>query len=46
MLQIGKRHYCETCGIEALITKPSNGTLSCHGADMPQREPKQVASSD
>lgn len=46
MLQIGKRHRCEECGIEALVTKASEGTLSCHGQAMPQLQPKKVASSD
>ncbi len=46
MLQVGKRHRCEVCGIEVLVTKASDGTLSCHGQEMPQLQPKQAASAD
>ncbi len=46
MLQVGKRHRCEECGIEVLVTKASGGALSCHNAEMPQLQPKKVASSD
>ena len=45
-LQIGKRYRCETCGTEALVTKPSTGELNCCSAPMELVQPKQVASSD
>ena len=46
MLQVGKRHRCEECGIEVLVTKASEGSLSCHSAEMALLQPKKVASSD
>lgn len=45
-LQVGKRYRCEECNTEVLVTKPSDTTLSCCGADMPLVEPKKTASAD
>ena len=45
-LQTGKRYACESCGTETLVTKPSEGTLSCCGKEMGLLEPKKTASAD
>ena len=46
MLQVGKRYSCESCGTELLVTKPSDGELSCCEAPMVLLQPKQTASAD
>lgn len=46
MLQIGKRYRCEGCAAEVLVTKASDGSLECCGAEMGQLQPKKTASSD
>jgi hypothetical protein len=45
-LQTGKRYACETCGTETLVTKPSEGTLSCCDRPMELLAPKKTASAD
>lgn len=46
MLQVGKRYQCQSCGTELLITKPSDGELSCCSQPMELLQPKQTASAD
>ncbi|MCO8129122.1 desulforedoxin [Acidimicrobiia bacterium EGI L10123] len=46
MLQVGKRHHCEQCGTEVLVTKGSDGELSCCGETMDVMQPKNTASAD
>ncbi|HZT65088.1 MAG TPA: hypothetical protein VFA11_04795 [Acidimicrobiales bacterium] len=45
-MQIGKRYRCESCGTEVLVTKASDGQLSCCDSDMELVKPKQTASAD
>jgi len=45
-LQVGKRYKCETCGAEVLVTKPGDGSLSCHDQEMEILQPKTTPSSD
>ncbi len=44
--QLGKRYVCETCGTEALCTKPGTGVLECCQGEMKIKEAKPVPSSD
>ncbi|HVA43252.1 MAG TPA: hypothetical protein VNF50_07210 [Acidimicrobiales bacterium] len=46
MLQVGKRYQCQSCGTELLVTKASEGDLSCCSAPMELLKPKQTASAD
>jgi desulfoferrodoxin-like iron-binding protein len=46
MLQLGKRYACASCGTETLVTKPSDGELSCCGQPMELQAPKKTASAD
>jgi desulfoferrodoxin-like iron-binding protein len=46
MNQVGKRFKCESCGTEALITKPGGGEISCCNAPMELIVPKKTASAD
>ena len=46
MLQVGKRYKCEECGTEALVTKASQGDLSCCNVEMGLQQPKTTASAD
>ena len=45
-LQVGKRYKCESCGAEALITKPGAGDLLCCNQAMELLQPKTTPSSD
>ncbi len=45
-MQLGKRHHCEECGTEVLVTKASEGTMVCCGKEMKLKEPKPLPSSD
>lgn len=45
-LQLGKRYACESCGTTVLVTKPSDGSLTCCEAEMQLQQPKKTASSD
>ncbi len=46
MLELGKRYACENCGTESLVTKPSDGVMTCCGEEMKQMAPKKAASAD
>lgn len=46
MLLVGKRHRCEECGTEVLVTSASDGDLACCGATMQVMQPKNTASAD
>lgn len=46
MLQVGKRYRCDECGSEALVTKASQGGLTCCEAEMQLQQPKKTASAD
>jgi transcription elongation factor Elf1 len=46
VMQLGKRHFCEECGTEVLVTKASKGTMECCGKEMQLKEPKPLPSSD
>lgn len=43
---LGKRYACASCGAELLVTKPGDGALVCHGAEMEIAAAKQLPSSD
>ena len=45
-LKVGKRYQCEQCGTEVLVTKPSQGALTCCVGEMNLLEPKKTASAD
>ncbi len=45
-MQLGKRHYCELCEKEILITKAGEGKIECCGKEMKVREPRPLPSSD
>lgn len=45
-LKVGKRYKCESCGTEALVTKPGEGDLTCCSMTMGQLEPRKTASAD
>jgi hypothetical protein len=44
--QAGKRLKCQSCGVEIVVTKPADSTLSCCAGDMDMLEPKKTASAD
>jgi Desulfoferrodoxin, N-terminal domain len=43
---LGKRYACADCGATVLVTKPGDGTVTCHGAPMEQHQAKPLPSSD
>ncbi len=45
-MQLGKRHNCEECGTEIIITKASEGAVECCGKEMDLKEPRPLPSSD
>jgi hypothetical protein len=45
-MKLGKRHFCEECGTEVLVTKASEGSIECCGKEMQLKEPKPLPSSD
>lgn len=36
--QVGKRYKCAKCGAEMMVTRGSNGTVSCCGQPMEQKK--------
>ena len=44
--QIGKRYVTEAADLEVLCTKPGEGEVQCHDADMPVQKPRKLPSSD
>ena len=43
---LGKRYVCETCGMQALCTKPGDGELVCCDKSMEIAQPKALPSAD
>ncbi len=35
--QMGKRYGCASCGVEVVVTKGGDGSLTCHGEQMAQK---------
>lgn len=47
MLQLGKRYACGVCGLQAMVTKGSDGgSLRCCDKEMELQQPREVPSSD
>jgi len=43
---LGKRHRCETCNTEVLVTKAGDGEVECCGKAMEVQQPRPLPSSD
>ena len=44
--QLGKRYFCESCGVEVLCNKGGTGELACCDQGMKLKEAKPLPSSD
>jgi len=43
---LGKRYQCAVCEATVLVTKPGEGTLTCHDQPMDLAQPKPLPSAD